>query len=147
MTGRQFVILHHQLPPDSDRPSHWDLMLEHHGQLATWALERAPSAINHSPHPESIPARQLDPHRLEYLHYQGPVSGGRGTVTRYDAGECDWSWPQPAAAVGTLRGQRLHGQFQLTANTDDPLNWTFHWLAQPTPHTDSAEPAELDDDN
>ncbi|MFO0916183.1 MAG: DNA polymerase ligase N-terminal domain-containing protein [Pirellulales bacterium] len=127
MTDGRFVIHYHQLPPDSPRPSHWDLMFELHGQLATWALERPPTEA----HPETINARRLDDHRLAYLDYEGPVSGGRGTVTRYDSGDFDWSWPATTRASGSLRGQRLQGTFQLVAQTDEPLNWQFLW--QPLP--------------
>ena len=33
-----------------------------------------------------IPAEPLPDHRIEYLDYEGPVSGNRGTVTQFDVG-------------------------------------------------------------
>lgn len=33
-----------------------------------------------------FPAERIGDHRLAYLDYTGPVSGGRGQVTRWDAG-------------------------------------------------------------
>ncbi len=73
--GRRFAILTH------DHPFfHWDLLLEA-GEVAwTWRLLDDPSG-------EQAPrAERIGDHRLLYLDYAGPVSGGRGVVTRWDAG-------------------------------------------------------------
>lgn len=73
----RFVILRHDHPH-----LHWDFMLETGPVLRTWRLE-------HEPIPDRGPisAMALGVHRLIYLEYEGPVSGGRGTVTRWDAGD------------------------------------------------------------
>ena len=68
------------MPEDSDRPSHWDFMLEAKDELLTWQWDTLPL----SAHP--FHARQLDPHRLEYLTREGNLSRNRGTVTRIDQG-------------------------------------------------------------
>jgi hypothetical protein len=76
MPARRFVILTH------DHPFlHWDLMLDFGEALRTWRLlaEPAPGA--------DVPAEALPDHRRAYLDYEGPVSEGRGTVVRWDAGE------------------------------------------------------------
>ena len=73
--GRRFAILTH------DHPFfHWDLLLEA-GEVAwTWRLLDDPSG-------EQAPrAVRIGNHRLLYLDYAGPVSGGRGEVARWDAG-------------------------------------------------------------
>lgn len=98
----RFVIHRHEVPSTFGRPSHWDVMLEedptpregqHQGDagdtghelgLLTWAVERLPIGM------ERVPARRLDNHRREYLDYEGPVSGGRGSVCRWDAGTVTW---------------------------------------------------------
>ena len=78
----RFVILRHEMPAASDRPSHYDLMFESDGVLRTWAVDRLPTAGGA---PE--PATPLPPHRMAYLEYEGPVSGNRGTVHRVTRGE------------------------------------------------------------
>ena len=68
----RFVVLEHVRPEDR----HWDLMLESGDALATWALKHSPDSA------QPIAAEQLPDHRLAYLDYEGPISGGRGAVTR-----------------------------------------------------------------
>lgn len=121
----RFVLLHHQLPPDSDRVSHWDLMLERDdtGQLTTWALDELPQPGL------TIAAMRLGDHRADYLDYEGPVSGNRGTVARVDAGTY-----QTIAQLNTtwqlqLYGERMRGRAKLTQSPTDPQAWTLTWLA------------------
>jgi hypothetical protein len=78
----RFVLLRHECPPELGAPSHWDLMLENGPALATWRLFDLPA-----PAPSSVSATKLADHRLEYLEYEGPLSGGRGDVRRIDAGQ------------------------------------------------------------
>ncbi len=76
----RFVVLRHETPPGHERPTHWDFMLEAGGVLRTWALAEAPCRGR------AIAAEELAEHRLAYLEYEGDVSGGRGSVVRWDAG-------------------------------------------------------------
>ena len=76
----RFVILRHEPGPASERPLHWDLMLETSGGLRTWALAEEPQVKR------PIAATELPLHRPVYLTYEGPVSGARGMVTRWDQG-------------------------------------------------------------
>jgi hypothetical protein len=76
----RYVVLRHETPPDFPRPSHYDLMLESGPELATWAVAAMPEAG------EAVIALRLPGHRIDYLDYEGPVSGGRGTVARFQAG-------------------------------------------------------------
>jgi len=76
----RYVLLHHVTPEDSPRPTHFDFMLEEEGDLLTWALPEKP-AIG-----KTLTAEELPPHRLAYLHLQGPLSNDRGEVTQVDAG-------------------------------------------------------------
>ncbi len=72
---------------------HYDLMLEVGGVLRTWSLPEPPVAG------VELECRLLADHRLAYLDYEGPISGGRGTVTRWDRGtyeiqqqsDCQWA--------------------------------------------------------
>ncbi|MFO1094461.1 MAG: DNA polymerase ligase N-terminal domain-containing protein [Planctomycetaceae bacterium] len=71
----RYVILTHDHPFP-----HWDLMLESGGVLRTWRLLNEPATGRR------VPAERLADHRLKYLDYEGPVSGGRGIVARWDYG-------------------------------------------------------------
>lgn len=71
----RFVILEHQW-----NGVHWDLMLEQDGVLRTWALDE--SIVEG----RDLAARALADHRLHYLDYEGAISGGRGSVRRWDFG-------------------------------------------------------------
>jgi len=98
---RQFVVLWHDLPRDSSRPSHWDLMVEQEfGGLATWAADEFPLA----PHEKPVRVRRLDDHRVEYLTYQGAVSGHRGTVSRCAWGQATWLRDSVDEACFKLQG-------------------------------------------
>src|SRR5204862_462785 len=70
----RFVILEHDHPE-----RHWDFMLEAGPVLRTWRLAKAPDATG-----IRIAAQPLGDHRALYLDYEGPLSGARGTVTRWD---------------------------------------------------------------
>ena len=72
-SGR-FVVLEH------DHPTlHWDLMLEVDGVLRTWRLASPPTL-------GVVAGQPLADHRLVYLDYEGPISGARGAVQRWDRG-------------------------------------------------------------
>jgi hypothetical protein len=98
----RFVILEHDHPH-----LHWDLMLELDGVLRTWRLPSPPSSAPRA-------ATALGDHRLAYLDYQGPVSGNRGTVKRWDAGTYTIERRDDAGWVVALRGGRWSGTLTLT---------------------------------
>ncbi len=98
MDRSRFVVLKHTQPASQiplprrrylasdDRPQasadvHYDLMLESHRGLLTWAVAKIPSAS----HP-TLRAFELPLHRDFYLDYEGRVSNDRGTVERVMAG-------------------------------------------------------------
>lgn len=72
---RRFVVLLHDHPV-----IHWDFLLEDGETLRTWRLPNDPCQRG------VMPAEEIAPHRRLYLDYEGPVSGGRGTVRRVGAG-------------------------------------------------------------
>ena len=72
-------------------------MLEMEGKLRTWRLERLPAPG------VGIRAEPLGDHRIAYLDYEGPVSGGRGSVTRWDAGEFERGKNEPGEIFVGLR--------------------------------------------
>lgn len=78
-------------------------MLEHEGVLRTWRLAQPPDTPGH------IAAEALPDHRLAYLDYEGPVSGDRGTVERWDAGTYKTlEWTSNRVVVD-LAGKKLAG--------------------------------------
>ena len=108
----RFVILeHHHLGV------HWDFMLDTGTALRTWRLELPPQ-INCD-----IAATALPDHRRMYLDYEGEVSGGRGHVVRWDAGEFDWMADQADLITILIRGTRTRGRVHLTRS--EPESWTF----------------------
>ena len=114
----RFVILYHQLPAGHQRGSHWDLMLETGQVLRTWALAAPPQ-----PNAE-IAATALPDHRLAYLDYEGPVSGDRGTVTRWDVGQCQLLAMNESRCEFRLHGRRLACHVLLRRRSEDAEHWT-----------------------
>lgn len=118
-----FVILEHRWDG-----VHWDFMLEREGVLKTWTV---PEPIR--PGIDS-PARQLTDHRLVYLDYEGPISGGRGTVCRIARGDYDeMVWDNDEIRV-RLNGTQLKGEVWLRRVdsvglgnvTSEEAGWRFH---------------------
>lgn len=104
----RFVVLTH------DHPSwHWDFMLEISGALRTWRLDADPCSRG------PIQATLLPLHRLEYLEYEGPVSGGRGEVYRWDRGVYDVLDETPHRIVVKLVGVLLRGVVEVEARGDE----------------------------
>lgn len=110
----RFVILEH------DHPFlHWDLMLEREETLLTWRLA-APLEPG-----KTISAERIGDHRVMYLDYQGPVSGGRGSVRRVEGGTFSW-----ISDVGRLNdlchvrliGERINGLLSLERH--DETRWS-----------------------
>ncbi|TWU58048.1 hypothetical protein [Rubripirellula reticaptiva] len=82
--GNRFVVLHHHIGPGFQRVSddHFDWMFERGGSLRTWATP----VIDDVNDAFTLNCEPLADHRIEYLNYEGPVSGHRGNVTRVVAG-------------------------------------------------------------
>jgi hypothetical protein len=112
----RFVILEHDW-----NGRHWDVMLESGDVLRTWAVAERPEPGR------DLPARPLADHRLAYLEYEGPITGGRGTVRRVDRGEYDVvSWSESRVVV-ELRGGRYSGPAELRAEASGTPAGAFTW--------------------
>ncbi len=111
----RFVVLEHDAP----QGVHWDFMLEMEGVLATWALAQPPAAAGR------IAARALANHRLAYLDYEGPISGDRGAVTRYDAGTYQVERRSEGSLVVALTGNTLTGRATLERSGPEAEEWEF----------------------
>jgi hypothetical protein len=108
----RFVILEHDHPE-----LHWDFMLEAGAVLRTWRLTAPPQSG------PIVDAAACFDHRLHYLNYEGPVSGGRGSVHRWDAGSFSWQTDTPERIVVHLQGAHVHGVAELERADDG--RWTF----------------------
>ncbi|HEV3162430.1 MAG TPA: DNA polymerase ligase N-terminal domain-containing protein [Isosphaeraceae bacterium] len=115
----RFVILEHQW-----KGVHWDLMLEVSGGLRTWAID-----LPITPDTD-LPARFLADHRLAYLDYEGPISGGRGTVRRWDRGEYEVRAWTPELVRVRLAGVQLVGEVELRKVEDGEDARPGDWLCR-----------------
>lgn len=94
-------------------------MLEVEDVLQTWALGREPVV--------GIPieAEKLADHRKRYLDYEGPVSGGRGTVTRWTFGDYSMIQNEDDQMVVHLQTGRFVGAVSLSRKPDQRWMITF----------------------
>jgi len=113
----RFALLIH----DSPRGLHYDFFLEKGDVLKTWALPHVPETGL------EIPCQALADHRPIYLDYEGPISGGRGTVARWDQGTYlieRWSDDE---IVVELAGAKFTGRVELRRSANSPEKWRFVW--------------------
>jgi DNA polymerase Ligase (LigD) len=135
----RFVLLYHECPPDYERPSHWDLMIEVGDGLRTWAITRLPrawSALQAStcesnpgcPPPannDSVAAEQLADHRLAYLEKEGALSGERGRVSRIERGTFAIDEESRGRWQIALEGEKWRGECTLLQTGADEREWTL----------------------
>jgi len=107
----RFVILTHDWPAP-----HWDFLVESGGVLRAWRLLAEPRCGT------DIVAEPNFDHRLLYLEYEGPLSGERGSVARWDAGTAEWCADTAERVEIKLRSAKLIGRavLQLTG-----AGWVF----------------------
>lgn len=120
---QRYVILRHDHPE-----LHWDLMLEDEGLLKTWRLNQLP-LIDPVSDETSIDliAEALPDHRIQYLDYEGPVSGNRGEVKRWDRGTFSFLQHSNDLIVALMTGEELAGQITLK-KTDQDNQWSFNYI-------------------
>ena len=114
----RFVVLIHDEPGGG---RHFDLMIEQGGALATWRFPTALEQAAASP----ISMERLSDHRLHYLSYEGPISGNRGSVTRYDEGECRVVSQDDRKWIVDFGGRRLAGMYQLLRADAASQSWSL----------------------
>jgi hypothetical protein len=111
----RFVILTHDWPAP-----HWDFLVEAGGALRAWRLLAEPA-----PETDIIAEPNFD-HRLLYLDYEGPISGNRGSVARWDRGECEWLADETERVEIELRGAKLAGRVVIRRESGA---WVFRLTA------------------
>jgi len=97
----RFVVFTHDWPVP-----HFDLFIERDDVLKAWRLP-----ADFDPKSPTLAVANVD-HRLHYLEYEGPVSGNRGTVARWDAGEAVWESFEPERIGVRFDGTRLTGWYE-----------------------------------
>ena len=108
----RFVILEHDHPF-----AHLDFMIECSDKLRTWRLPREPA-------PDvTLMAEAIGDHRKDYLDYEGPVSGGRGRVKRWDAGTFTVETDSAEELRLSLSGDRVNGTVELRQVKGDVWYW------------------------
>ena len=101
---------------------HWDVRLEMHGVLASWAVPQGP--------PLEAGKRRLavhtEDHPLEYLTFHGviPDGYGAGTMTIWDQGTYDLVKDSPSEYKVRFHGARLDGEWVLVqTKQNDGRDW------------------------
>ena len=116
---KRFALLKHEFPQGSSRATHLDLMLEQTDSLATWAIEKIPELH------QSVKAQRLPNHRLQYLDYEGPISGDRGFVRRLDSGLFDLISCENTSLTIRLAGTNVCGVFKCSVLGNDQCGWAI----------------------
>jgi hypothetical protein len=111
----RFVILDHDHPFP-----HWDFLLESGELLCGWRLLSEP--VRGRP----VAAEALPDHRPVYLDYEGPISGGRGRVMRWDRGSFDWLSNGPDELRVAVHGQVVRGAVSIRRCANG--GWEWVWL-------------------
>jgi hypothetical protein len=115
----RFVVLEHDHPY-----LHWDLMLEAGDVLWSWRLAAPPAAG------ERIASLRTPDHRKLYLDYEGPVSGDRGFVRRWDHGHYTLLHHSEAEVRVKLQGMRLVGTLCLEHREGADWQASYHQADQ-----------------
>jgi hypothetical protein len=110
----RFTVLEHDWPM-----LHWDLFLEAGTVLRAWRLLTEPAPGR------SVSVEVGANHRLLYLDYEGPVSGGRGSVRRLDAGSFTWVTDGTERVEVELRGTLFNGRCVISPDAAGRLYAAF----------------------
>ncbi len=114
----RYVILYHQQSSSQADLTHWDLMLENDGTLRTWQIHQQPIADR------QLTAIPLPDHRLDYLQYEGPVSGDRGHVSHWDGGTFEGIVPAGGEPFSVqLKGGVFRGLLNLQPHATQQGDW------------------------
>jgi hypothetical protein len=109
----RFALLIH----DSPRGLHYDLLLESGDVLKTWALPQLPV-----PGVE-MECEALADHRPLYLDHEGPISGGRGSVMRFDHGTYhSRTWTDREITI-EISGEKIRGAIELRQESEQTQCW------------------------
>jgi hypothetical protein len=114
----RYVILQHE----TTGGQHFDFMLEMRGTLKTWSISQPPLQG------VEMNAEPLPDHRLAYLDYEGPISGDRGSVIRWDRGTYEAECQSETELIVRLKGEKLVGKAKLMQNGEIKTDWVFFFI-------------------
>jgi hypothetical protein len=109
----RFVIQQHSC----EKNTHWDLMLEKDGSLATWRVVCPPGKWGG----KKVQCCNLFNHQIRYLSYQGPLSDNRGQVLIAAAGTYQPQKISQKCWRVALKGDKINGLLELEQKHQD------HW--------------------
>ena len=112
-----FVVQHHVCP----QGDHYDWMLERAGGLITFQMSVRLGDLIVG---QAVDVRRLGEHRRAYLTYEGPVSGGRGSVRIDDRGTYEATGQPDARWLVRVRGQHAAGRLSLDRVEGDAYRLT-----------------------
>src|SRR5699024_6876017 len=122
-----FVIQEHHA-----RRLHFDLRLEHHGVLASWAV---PKNLPTEPKDRRLAVNTED-HPLGYETFEGTIPKGEygaGHMTIWDQGwyECE-KWREDEIIVW-LHGGRVSGRYVLVRTSAEKNQWIVQYMKDQSP--------------
>lgn len=125
--GPIFVIQEHHA-----RRLHFDLRLEHHGVLASWAV---PKNLPTEPKDRRLAVNTED-HPLGYETFEGTIPKGEygaGTMTVWDRGtyECE-KWREDEIIVW-LNGDKVSGRYVLVRTSAEKNQWIVQYMKDQSP--------------
>ncbi len=117
----KFSIAAHTPGPKSIVPAHFDLFLQMDDSLLSWRMPEMASAQTNT-----IVCERTKPHRLSYLHYEGELSEGRGSVKILMQGEVDYRLVSDNELIAFLSNSQIRFQIFLHA-LENPPNWSAYF--------------------
>ncbi|WP_271799401.1 ATP-dependent DNA ligase [Dietzia maris] len=125
--GPIFVIQEHHA-----RRLHFDLRLEHHGVLASWAV---PKNLPTEPKDRRLAVNTED-HPLGYETFEGTIPKGEygaGHMTIWDRGwyECE-KWREDEIIV-RLHGEKVSGRYVLVRTSAEKNQWIVQYMKDQSP--------------
>ena len=125
--GPIFVIQEHHA-----RRLHFDLRLEHHGVLASWAV---PKNLPTEPKDRRLAVNTED-HPLGYETFEGTIPKGEygaGHMTIWDRGwyECE-KWREDEIIVW-LHGEKVSGRYVLVRTSAEKNQWIVQYMKDQSP--------------
>ena len=117
--NKHYVILKHTTPEGT----HFDFMLENENHLSTWRIQIPPAELKTTP----AKAEKIFDHPKKFLTYEGPVTGNRGSVRRWDEGTYRVLDEEDRRLALDVRGAIVSGHLALSRDAGVDHRWRVMW--------------------